>query len=290
MPEGLKPRTREIAYMCRHVGANPRTSVSGELITMESNTPKQDYVKSNFIVDTQALTKKYGDFTALKELRLQVLEGEVFGFLGHNGAGKTTAVNILTTLLEPTSGKATVAGCDIGKDGRGVRRQIGYLPESVQLYGGLTANENLEYFARLSGINKPRRRIAEVLEFLNVSYGDKKVSELSKGMRQRIGIAQAIVHEPRIIFLDEPTSGLDPFGVKELRDIILNLNRELGMTIFMNTHLLSEVMQTCSRIGVLSHGELIYADSLANTLKRFKDEKSLEQIYLKIEGNGNNAQ
>jgi len=251
---------------------------------------KQNLVKNSYIVETKSLTKSYGDFTALKELELRVQEGEVFGFLGHNGAGKTTTVNILTTLLEPTNGKATVAGCDVVKDSIGVRRQIGYLPESVQLYGGLTVNENLEYFARLSGINKPQSRIAEVLEFLHVSYGDRKVSTLSKGMRQRIGIAQAIVHQPRILFLDEPTAGLDPFGVKELRDIILNLNREFGMTIFMNTHLLSEVAQTCSRIGVLSHGKLIYTDTLPNTLQRFPGEESLEQIYLKIEGNGNNGQ
>jgi ABC-2 type transport system ATP-binding protein len=254
---------------------------------VESNTVKQDFAKNSYIVDTQSLTKKYGDFTALRGLNLCVSEGEVFGFLGHNGAGKTTTINILTTLLEPTSGNATVAGCNVVKDGVGVRRQIGYLPENVQLYDGLTVYENLDYFARLSGINKPHRRIVEVLDLLNVGYGDKKISALSKGMRQRIGIAQAIVHQPRILFLDEPTSGLDPFGVKEIRDIILKLNREFGITIFMNTHLLSEVMKTCSRIGVLSHGELIYADSLSNTLKQFKDEQSLEQIYLKIEGNGN---
>jgi len=105
-------------------------------------------------------------------------------------------------------------------------------------------------------------------------------------MRQRIGIAQAIVHQPRVLFLDEPTSGLDPFGIKELRETILMVNRELGITVFMNTHMLSEVMQTCTRIGVLSHGELTYVDSLSNTLSRFKDETSLEQIYLKIEGAG----
>jgi ABC-2 type transport system ATP-binding protein len=143
----------------------------------------------------------------------------------------------------------------------------------------------------LSGVQGLKKRIGEVLDFLDASdYQDKRIGACSKGMRQRIGIAQAIVHEPKILFLDEPTSGLDPFGVKELRDIILKLNREFGMTIFMNTHLLSEVMQTCSRIGVLSHGELIYSDSLANTLQRFKDEKSLEQIYLKIEGNVKNEE
>jgi ABC-2 type transport system ATP-binding protein len=254
---------------------------------VESNMVRQDFAKNSYMVDTQLITKKYGDFTALRNLSLRVGEGEIFGFLGHNGAGKTTTINILTTLLEPTSGSATVAGCDIVEDSMGVRRQIGYLPENVQLYDGMTVYENLDYFARLSGINKPHHRIFEVLDLLNVSYGDEKISALSKGMRQRIGIAQAIVHQPRILFLDEPTSGLDPFGVKEVRDIILKLNREFGMTIFMNTHLLSEVMQTCSRIGVLSHGELIYADSLSNTLKQFKDEQSLEQIYLKIEGNGN---
>jgi ABC-2 type transport system ATP-binding protein len=254
---------------------------------LERNTPKQDCIKDSYIVDTQLLTRKYGDFTALRDLNLHVGEGEIFGFLGHNGAGKTTTINILTTLLEPTSGTAFVAGCNVVKDSMGVRRQVGYLPENVQLYDGLTVYENLDYFARLSGIKKPQHRILEVFNLLNVDYGDKKIAELSKGMRQRIGVAQAIVHQPRILFLDEPTSGLDPFGVKEIRDIILNLNREFGMTIFMNTHLLSEVMQTCSRIGVLSHGELIYADSLSNTLKQFKDEQSLEQIYLKIEGNGN---
>ena len=148
---------------------------------MERTTEKQHPVKNSYIVETKSLTKSYSDFTALKELELRVQEGEVFGFLGHNGAGKTTTVNILTTLLEPTSGKATVAGCDVVKDSIGVRRQIGYLPESVQLYGGLTVNENLKYFARLSGIHKPQRRIAEVLDFLHVSYGDKKVSALSKG-------------------------------------------------------------------------------------------------------------
>ncbi len=254
---------------------------------METNTVNQDIEKNNYIVDTQSITKKYGDFIALRNLSLRVGEGEIFGFLGHNGAGKTTTINILTTLLEPTSGSATVAGFDVVKDSMSVRRQVGYLPENVQLYEGMTVYENLDYFARLSGINKPHRRIVEVLDLLNVSYSDEKISALSKGMRQRIGIAQAIVHRPRILFLDEPISGLDPFGVKEVRDIILKLNREFGMTIFMNTHLLSEVMQTCSRIGVLSHGELIYADSLSNTLKQFKDEHSLEQIYLKIEGNGN---
>ncbi len=238
------------------------------------------------MIDTYSLTKNYGAFAAVKGLDLHVEQGEIFGFLGHNGAGKTTTINMLTTLLDPSSGAATVAGYDIVSESMSVRQQIGYLPENVQLYQDLTARENLEYLAQLSGLKKPRSRIAEVFGLLAVDYGDRKASTLSKGMRQRIGIAQAIVHQPRVLFLDEPTSGLDPFGIKELRETILMVNRELGITVFMNTHMLSEVMQTCTRIGVLSHGELTYVDSLSNTLSRFKDETSLEQIYLKIEGAG----
>jgi ABC-2 type transport system ATP-binding protein len=240
-----------------------------------------------YIIDTKSLTKKYAELCAVNKLDLRVRKGDIFGFLGHNGAGKTTTVNMLTTLLLPTSGTATVADFDIIKDSIEVRKRIGYLPENVQLYDSMTAYENLEYFARLSGIKEPRERIQEVLKFLEAdSYQKKKISEFSKGMRQKIGIAQAILHEPQVLFLDEPTSGLDPFGVKQLRDTILRLNKERGMTIFMNTHLLSEVMKTCSTIGVLNHGKLIYSDSLEKTLKRFKDEASLEQVYLTIEESG----
>ncbi len=249
----------------------------------EHDFKEKGSTENRFIIDIRSLSKKYDDIFAVNDLNLKVAEGDIFGFLGHNGAGKTTTVNMLTTLLQPTSGTASVAGFDILKDGNEVRKRIGYLPENVQLYDSMTAYENLEYFAKLSGLSKPRERIIQVLEFLDAdSYRDKKMGALSKGMRQRIGIAQAIIHEPKVLFLDEPTAGLDPFGVKQLREIILRLNKENGMTIFMNTHLLSEVMKTCTTIGVLSHGKLVHADSLANTLKRFNDEASLEQIYLAI--------
>jgi ABC-2 type transport system ATP-binding protein len=245
--------------------------------------------ESESVIDVYSLTKRYGDFYALKNLSLHVKRGDVFGFLGHNGAGKTTTINLLTTLLEPTAGTALVAGFDIKEESLEVRKKIGYLPENVQLYDSLTVYENLEYFAKLSGIKECNERILEVLEFIDMAqFKNRKVGTLSKGMRQRIGIAQAIQHKPRILFLDEPTSGLDPFGVKQLRETILQLNKDAGMTIFMNTHRLSEVTQTCSTIGVLSHGELIYVDSLANTLKHFKDEFSLEQIYLTIENGAKN--
>jgi ABC-2 type transport system ATP-binding protein len=241
---------------------------------------------SSFVIDVHNLTKEYDGFVAVHNLNLKVKKGEIFGFLGHNGAGKTTTINMLTTLLEPTSGSGKVAGHDLITEPLEVRKRIGYLPENVQFYDSMTAYENLDYFAKLSGIKKPDTKIWEVLDFLDArTYANKKIKSLSKGMRQRIGIAQSIIHDPEVLFLDEPTTGLDPFGVKQLRDIILRLSLEKSITIFMNTHLLQEVTKTCSTIGVLNHGTLIYLDSLSNTMKRFKDEQSLEDIYLTIETN-----
>ena len=161
---------------------------------------------------------------------------------------------------------------------------IGYLPENVQFYDNLSTLENLRFFARLSGLAHPGRRIQQVLEYLNFTgHDNERLGTFSKGMRQRVGIAQAILHEPTVLFLDEPTSGLDPEGVRQLRDVIVGLNRDLGMTVFMNTHLLSEVTKTCTSIGVMRHGELVYQDSLAATLTAFPGEDSLEEIYLQIE-------
>ena len=240
--------------------------------------------KNNSIIKIDKLTKKYDDFYAVRDLSFEVEKGDVFGFLGHNGAGKTTTINILTTLLKPTKGSIRIAGYNVLNDEMNVKKLIGYVPENVQLYETLSAYENLEFFAKLSGIANPKSIIEKTLKFLNAShFAHKKIHELSKGMRQRIGLAQAILHKPQILFLDEPTSGLDPMGVKELRDIIIKLNKEESMTIFMNTHLLSEVTKTCKTIGVLNHGKLIYKDSLENTMKKFKDESSLEDIYLNIE-------
>ncbi|MHB1324657.1 MAG: ABC transporter ATP-binding protein [Thermoleophilia bacterium] len=239
---------------------------------------------TNFVIKTQNLTKKYGDRHALKDVSLEIAAGEIFGLLGHNGAGKTTAVSIITTLLKPSSGTAEVCGCDVMKKSMEVRRSIGYLPESVELYDRLTLKENLAYFARLSGLSKPENRIMEVLDFLDFSgHQEERLETFSKGMRQRAGIAQAILHKPRVLFLDEPTSGLDPQGVIILRESIIRLNHELGMTIFMNTHLLSEVTKTCTSIGILRQAELLYQDSLESTMQSFPGQASLEDVYLKID-------
>ncbi|MHB1390087.1 MAG: ABC transporter ATP-binding protein [Thermoleophilia bacterium] len=236
------------------------------------------------IISIRNLSHQFRDKMALENLDLSISTGELFGFLGHNGAGKTTTVNMLTTLLAPTTGDARVCGFDTVRDSVEVRRRIGYLPESVNFYDTLSAWDNLAFFARLSGIRNPDKAISETLEFIEFTgIEHKKLGEFSKGMRQRIGIAQAIMHEPEVLFLDEPTTGLDPMGIRKLREIILKLNRERNMTIFMNTHLLSEVAKICTTIGVLNHGQLIYKDSLENTLKRFHDEASLEEIYFQME-------
>ncbi|MCL4472915.1 MAG: ABC transporter ATP-binding protein [Actinobacteria bacterium] len=245
-----------------------------------------DWEKKNGrpVIQTQKACKNYGEKRALIDLDLTIAEGEVFGLLGHNGAGKTTAVSIITTLLSPTSGTVEVCGFDTMRQGREVRSIIGYLPENVEFYDRLTLEENLSYFARLSGLSRPGGRIRDVLEFLEFTGHEKKRLEtFSKGMRQRAGIAQAIMHMPRVLFLDEPTSGLDPQGVINLREIIISLNHELGMTIFMNTHSLSEVTKTCTSIGILRDGRLLYQDSLVDTMKAFPGENSLEDIYLRID-------
>ena len=229
------------------------------------------------------LTQVFDGTTVVDALTLDIAEGEVFGFLGHNGAGKTTTIQMLTTLARPASGTAQVAGHDICTDPINVRRRIGYVPENVRLYDTLTARENLRFFARLSGVGDPAERVMSTLRLLDCTdLADRRVGGFSKGMRQRIGLAQAILHQPEVLFLDEPTSGLDPMGIKMLRDLILWLNREFGMTIFMNTHLISEMAKTCTSIAVLSHGKLVYHDRMEAVTARYGDDTALEELYLSL--------
>lgn len=239
------------------------------------------------IIETFGLTKTFKNKIVVDHLSLSIEKGEIFGFLGHNGAGKTTTVSMLITLLNPSAGSGRINGFDIQKDSLKVRKQIGYLPEQVDLYGDLTVSENLIYLGRLSGLTNPKSHVDDVLKLLNFTDSrNTKIRHLSKGMRQRVGLGQAILHKPQVLFLDEPASGLDPQGAMEMRDILRRLNREEGTTIFMNTHMLSEVSQLCTSIGILQMGKLIVSGAMDSVLSRFPQGFSLEQIYLQAMAEG----
>jgi len=212
-------------------------------------------------IEIEGLTKVYGygedEVKAVDALDLTVDQGEVFGFLGPNGAGKTTTVQMLMRIIFPTSGSGTLLGKPLGDIH--AREKIGFLPELFQFHEFLRADEFLDFHARLYGIPAGLRasRVAAVLELVGLSESAKsKIRTFSKGMLQRIGIGQAIINEPRLLFLDEPTSALDPMGRRDVRDLILNL-RDAGTTVFLNSHLLSEVEMTCTQIGILNKGKLV---------------------------------
>jgi ABC-2 type transport system ATP-binding protein len=208
-------------------------------------------------IESRGLRKEFGAQTAVHDLTLTVARGEVFGFLGPNGAGKTTSVKMLLGLVRPTSGEARVLGAPVGDVA--VRARLGFLPEHCRFHDWLTGRELLEVHARLYGLDADRRarRIAELLERVGlVADAGRRVNEYSKGMRQRIGLAQALLSEPELVFLDEPTSGLDPVGVLLVRDVIRDL-RARGTAVFLNSHLLSEVEVTCDRVAFVRHGRVV---------------------------------
>jgi len=213
-------------------------------------------------VETQGLRKVYGEQTAVADLTLTVPRGEVFGFLGPNGAGKTTAVKMLLGLVAPTAGEALVLDRPLG-DPAG-RARVGFLPEHFRFHDWLKASEFLKLHADLYGVpaKVSRQRIPELLALVDLSaHADKKLRAFSKGMLQRIGLAQTLLNDPELVFLDEPTSGLDPMGRRLVRDIIHTL-RERGTTVFLNSHLLSEVEITCDRVAFIRRGELVRISAL----------------------------
>lgn len=214
------------------------------------------------IIETIDLRKEYGETVAVDSLTLTVSEGEVFGFLGPNGAGKTTTVKMLLGLVHPTSGQAQLLGHSPGDPA--VMGRVGFLPEHFRFHPWLTATDFLEFHSRLYDMPAERRRqrISHLLE--RVGLGDRagtRLTAFSKGMTQRIGLAQALLNEPNIVFLDEPTSGLDPIGRREVRELIRELRGE-GVTVFLNSHLLSEVEVTCDRVAIIKQGRVAYVGTL----------------------------
>ncbi|MCA9970881.1 MAG: ABC transporter ATP-binding protein [Anaerolineales bacterium] len=202
------------------------------------------------MIQTENLTKKFGTETAVDRLTLEIAEGEVFGFLGPNGAGKTTTVRMLTSLIVPTGGRANVFGYEVGRDDQDIRRNVGILTETPGMYDRLTAWQNLTIYARLYEVTDVAGQVEKYLRMLGLwERRDDAVGTFSKGMRQKLAIARALLHEPRVLFLDEPTSGLDPEAARLVRDFIEELSGQ-GRTIFMCTHNLDEADRLCDRIAV----------------------------------------
>ncbi|WP_375142080.1 ABC transporter ATP-binding protein [Natronoarchaeum rubrum] len=240
---------------------------------------------TDLAIETRALTKRYGDAVAVEDLTLSITRGSVYGFLGPNGAGKTTTMRMLTTLTKPTSGTASVAGQSI-EDRDDVTPHIGYLPEEPPLYDELTGREQLEYIAGLRDIpeDEADERIDSMLDRFDLAGdADKRIDAYSKGMRQKVGVIQAVLHEPDVVFLDEPTSGLDPRAARTMRNTIAEL-AEQEMTVFLSTHILPVVDELADTVGVLHDGRLV-AEGTPDGLKNRAEageERSLEDAFLDI--------
>ncbi|PIS10842.1 MAG: MFS transporter [Bdellovibrio sp. CG10_big_fil_rev_8_21_14_0_10_47_8] len=217
------------------------------------------------MIEVQNLTKSYGGITAIQSLNFKVNKGEVVGFLGPNGAGKSTTMKIITGFMAPTSGRATVGGYDVFENPIEVKKRIGYLPETPPVYGDMKVRDYLKYVAELKGVPKDRmaKNVERAIEKTSLGAVEKRlIQNLSKGFRQRVGIAQALVSEPEVLILDEPTVGLDPKQVAEIRDLIKELRGQ--HTIILSTHILPEVQATCERIIIIHRGQIVAQDSLAN--------------------------
>ena len=217
------------------------------------------------VIVARRLTKQYGSFTAVDRLDLTIRRGEVFGLLGPNGAGKTTTVLMLLGLTEPTKGVVRVLGLDPTREPLAVKRQVGYLPDNVGFYGGLTGRENLRYTAKLNGLRRTEAeaRISELLHSVRLEdAADKKAETYSRGMRQRLGIADALVKDPSVLILDEPTIAIDPAGVDELLALLRRLVAEHDLTVLLSSHILGQVQSLCNRVGFFAAGRLVAAGPL----------------------------
>ncbi len=233
------------------------------------------------MIEVEHLTKYYGDILGIEDISFSIPRGQIVGFLGPNGSGKTTTMRILTTYMSPTRGKARVAGFDVQEDPMEVKRRIGYLPENPPLYHDMTVEGYLEFVSKLKKVPGPeiKDRLERVISLLGLEeMRSRQIRKLSKGYRQRTGLAQAIIHDPPVLILDEPTIGLDPHQNAEMRELIKGLAGD--HTIILSTHILPEVTLTCQRAIIIHRGRIMVDDSLEN-LTRGRD---LEQVFLRIIG------
>ncbi|GAA5343997.1 ABC transporter ATP-binding protein [Planifilum fimeticola] len=236
------------------------------------------------MIRTENLSKRFGDVVAVKDLNLEVRKGTAYGFIGPNGAGKSTTMAMLATLLEPSEGRAWIGGWEVTEHPDEVRRLIGYMPDFFGVYDRLTAEEYLAFFAAGYGIDPSRREgiISRLLELVNLAdKRDAYVDDLSRGMKQRLGLARCLVHDPELLILDEPASGLDPRARIELRSVLREL-KSMGKTIFISSHILPELADFCDAIGVMERGKLVAAGDVREIMGRIKGERTVE-IHL-LEG------
>ena len=216
------------------------------------------------MIDTQGLTKYYGRLAALVNLTLHIDAGSIFGFIGPNGAGKTTTMRILATLLEPSAGRAFIDGIDVVRNGKAVRRLVGYMPDFIGVYDDLKVYEYLEFFAAAFDISRAKRKaiIDGVLELTDLTTKRAAaVDSLSRGMGQRLQIARVLIHDPKVLILDEPASGLDPRARIEIRELLREL-RKMGKTIMISSHILSELEEMCDQVGIIEHGHLVFSGTM----------------------------
>lgn len=240
------------------------------------------------VIETQELTKVYGEQVAVDHLNLKINEGEVFGFLGPNGAGKTTTLLMLLGLSEPTSGKAWVCGFDPTREPLKVKRLVGYLAENVGFYDDMNAVQNLLFISRLNGIpdDLASNKITELLKIVDLEVDPKKkVGEYSRGMRQRLGIAEVLLKDPQVVFLDEPTLGLDPDGSLQMLELIRSLSQDKKITVFFSSHLLDQVQKISHRVGIMIKGHLVAVGRIEDLAKeKFgvgPESYTLEEVYMK---------
>lgn len=224
------------------------------------------------IIALEKLTKQYGDLTAVDHLNLTVARGEIFGLLGPNGAGKSTTILMMLGLTEPTSGRATVCGVNATVDPVSVKKKVGYLPDNVGFYDNMTGFENLVYIGQMNGLSRSGARDSAMLLLERVGLkdaSDKKTGKYSRGMIQRLGLADVLIKNPEIIILDEPTLGIDPKGIREFLNLIVRMSREEGLTVLLSSHHLHQVQEVCDRVGIFVNGKLIAEgniDTLSTTL------------------------
>lgn len=229
------------------------------------------------MVDIQGLTKKYGSFTALDNLTLSLDEGVVFGFVGANGAGKSTTFSILSTLLAPTAGDALINGKSVVREAKEVRKQIGYMPDFFGVYDQLKADEYLDFYGASYGLPAAERKvlIPQLLELVNLTHKRYEyVDLLSRGMKQRLCLARSLIHDPKVLILDEPASGLDPRARVEMRDILKHL-KSMGKTILISSHILPELAEMCDEIGVIDNGKLIAHGNVAQIQDQLQSDKRI---------------